>query len=71
MSRCSKLRTIKLLGKKPPTLQSYCIFVGDRIFSKKKTKKITFRCPNMTKKTKKKFRKYLKKPHIYFFGKVK
>ncbi|MBR2546595.1 MAG: leucine-rich repeat domain-containing protein [Eubacterium sp.] len=68
---CSKLSTIKLLGKKHPKLQSYCVFVLDRILSKKRTKKITFRCPNMSKVEKEKFIKYLKKDSIYFFGKVR
>ncbi|MBR2546573.1 MAG: leucine-rich repeat domain-containing protein [Eubacterium sp.] len=68
---CDKLRTIKLLGKKHPKLKSYCVFTTDTIFAKKRTKNITFKCPNMSKKEKKKFRKYLKRPYMYFYGKVK
>lgn len=68
---CDKLRTIKLLGKKHPKLESYCVFTTDTLFSKKRTKNITFKCPNMSKKEKKKFRKYLNGPYMYFYGKVK
>lgn len=71
LHNCPKLRTIKFLGKKPFKFQSYCVFTTEYMFSERITKKITIKCPNMSKANKAKFRKYLKKVEIHFFGKVK
>ncbi len=62
-SCCDKLRVITLLSKKPPKIKS------KSVFDHTNTKKMTIKCPNMSKASNKKFRKQLKK--IGYKGKVK